>query len=181
MTAPDELHLVTRLKAGDPEALEAAFRVYGPRCMAVAMRILRDTGRGEDAVQEAFLALWRRRDGLTVRTAGIGPWLVVVTRNAALETWRRDTRRTARENRAAEPEPAIDPQQEAATRVEAQRVREALDQLPDEQRHVVESAYFRFQTLAQIAADSNTPLGTVKTRVRAALSRLARALEPQPS
>ena len=181
MAAADEPGLVARLNAGDPAALEDAFRIYGARCAAIAGRILRDTVRAEDAVQEAFLSLWRRRGGLTVRTAGIGPWLSVVTRNAALETLRRDTRRAQREIRAAEPDAPIDPQVVAGAQFEAQRVRAAIAELPPEQRSIVESSYFGFHTLAQIAAESDTPLGTVKTRMRAALSKLARVLEPQTS
>ena len=176
--APSDL--VRRLTEGDPAALEEAFRLYGARCNAVAYRVLRDAARAEDAVQEAFFTLWRRRSGLVVRTAGVAPWLIVVTRNAALETLRREARRAAREGRLSnEDAPGLDPSAAYLAEESATQVREALKELPAEQRQVVEAAYFKRQTLGQISAETSTPLGTVKSRARLALARLARTLEPE--
>jgi len=183
MTAsPDtESDLIRRLTAGDQTALEEAFRLYGARCNAVALRILHDAARAEDAVQEAFLTLWRRRSGLVVRTAGVAPWLVVVTRNAALEAWRRDARRSAREERAASEtaDLAVDTAAGVLAEEAAAQVREALKTLPPEQRQVIDASYFKHRTLAQISQETSTPLGTVKSRARLALARLARVLEPE--
>jgi RNA polymerase sigma-70 factor, ECF subfamily len=173
--------LVQRLGAGEPAALEEAYRSYGPRCKAVAHRVLRDDARAEDAVQEAFLALWRHREGLVVRTGGIGPWLYTVTRNAALAVLRAESRRVAREERARVEEPAADPFDEVAARGAADSVRQALAGLPLEQRTVLSCAYFGAMTLPQIAERTGAPLGTVKRRAQLGLSRLARALRPQLS
>jgi RNA polymerase sigma-70 factor (ECF subfamily) len=184
MTSKGEPDLIRGLCADAPSALEEAFRLYGARCKAIAFRILREDMRAEDAVQEAFLTLWRRRAGLVVRTAGIAPWLFVVTRNAALQILRGDTRRAARESATIETADftsGADPSELVATRGTAQDVRAALQTLPPEQRGVVTSAYFGLRTLAQIAAETNTPLGTVKSRMRAALARLANVLEPEAS
>jgi RNA polymerase sigma-70 factor (ECF subfamily) len=171
--------LVRRLAGDEPAALEEVYRTYGPRCKAVARRVLRDDSRAEDAVQEAFLALWRHRDGLVARTGGIGPWLYTVTRNAALAALRADSRRTAREERAREDEPEVDPFDEVAARGAADGVRRALADLPPEQRTVLSCAYFGAMTLPQIAERTGAPLGTVKRRAQLGLSRLARALRPQ--
>ena len=180
MTATDS-DLVRRLAAGDPVALEDAYRSYAPRCKGVAYRVLRDDARAEDAVQEAFLALWRHREGLVVRTGGIGPWIFTVTRNAALALLRSESRRTAREERVAENAPADDPFEAVSARGAAQEVRAALAELPDEQRTVISYAYFGALALPQIAQRTGAPLGTVKRRAQLGLSKLARALRPQLS
>jgi RNA polymerase sigma-70 factor (ECF subfamily) len=171
--------LVRRLASDEPGALEEVYRAYAPRCKAVAYRVLRDDARAEDAVQEAFLALWRHRDGLVVRTGGIGPWLYTVTRNAALAALRADSRRSAREERARADEPGADPLDEVMARSAAHSVRRALADLPPEQRTVLSCAYFSAMTLPQIAERTGAPLGTVKRRAQLGLSRLARALRPQ--
>jgi RNA polymerase sigma-70 factor (ECF subfamily) len=173
--------LIQRLVAGEPPALEEAYHAFGPRCKAVARRVLRDDARAEDAVQEAFLALWRHREGLVVRTGGIGPWLHTVTRNAALAMLRSESRRGAREERARVDEPGADPFDEVAARGAADSVRQALADLPPEQRTVLSCAYFGAMTMPQIAERTGAPLGTVKRRAQLGLSRLARALRPQLS
>ena len=176
-----DAELVRRLAADEPSALEDAYRTYGPRCKAVAYRLLHQDASAEDAVQEAFLALWRHRNGLVVRTGGIGPWLYTVTRNAALGILRSESRRTAREERALDVEPGPDPFDEVAADEAARGVRAALAELPAEQRTVITSAYYRAMTLAQIAQQTGAPLGTVKRRAQLGLSRLARALGPNAS
>jgi len=173
--------LVRRLAADEPAALEEAYRAYAPRCKAVAQRVVRDAVRAEDAVQEAFFALWRHRNGLVARTGGIGPWLYTVARNAALAALRADSRRTAREERARVDEPAADPFDEFAAQGAASIVRRALSELPEEQRTVLSYAYFGALTLPQIAERTGAPLGTVKRRAQLGLSKLARAVRPQLS
>lgn len=179
MTVSGDADLVRRLAGGEPEALEETYRTYAARCKAVAHRVLRDEARAEDALQEAFLALWRHRDGLVVRTGGIGPWLFTVTRNAALALLRADARRGAREERARVDVQGADPFDEVMMRGAADSVRRALADLPAEQRTVLSCAYFGAMTLPQIAERTGAPLGTVKRRAQLGLSRLARALRPQ--
>ena len=178
MTSSGEAELIQRLSAGDSAALEAAYRLYAPRCNAIAYRVLKDHAAAQDAVQETFFTLWRSRQGLVVRSAGIGPWLTVVTRNAALSILRSGRKRSEREQRGEPPDiaGAVDPSQIAEKRDEAGSVREALAQLPDEVRTVVELAYFRFLTMAQIAQATETPLGTVKHRAQSGLRKLAQLL-----
>jgi len=174
--------LVRRLSADEGAALEDAYRQYAPRCKGVAYRLLRDDVRAEDAVQEAFFALWRHRNGLVVRTGGIGPWLYTVTRNAALAIMRSDARRVAREERSLEPGTVgVDPADEVVARDAASGVRAALAGLPDEQRTVISQAYIGALTLAQIAQRTGAPLGTVKRRAQLGLSRLARAMRANPT
>jgi RNA polymerase sigma-70 factor (ECF subfamily) len=171
--------VITRLRAGDPTALADAYERHSALCRGVAHRVLRDDALAEDAVQDAFAALWRRRDGMTVRAAGLSPWLVVVTRNAALTLLRADTRRRLREERefAATPaEHGRDPSDIVTAGEAAAAVVAALDDLPKEQRDVIQLAYFDRLTLAQVAERTGAPLGTVKRRAQMALQRLARLM-----
>jgi RNA polymerase sigma-70 factor (ECF subfamily) len=169
--------LIRRLAGGDPSALEQAFAAYGPRCNAIAYRVLHDDDRARDAVQEAFLSLWRHRGGLIVRSSGLLPWLSVVTRNAALGILRAETARSRRESRVASAEiGGGDPSERVIRQGDAGLVRGALRELPREQRQVIELAYFRYLTLAQIAQQTATPLGTIKRRAQTAMRQLARRL-----
>jgi RNA polymerase sigma-70 factor, ECF subfamily len=171
--------LVRRLAADEPAALERTYELYGARCNAIAYRVLQNDEAARDAVQEAFLSLWRHRRGLVVRTGGLWPWLSVVTRNAAIGILRSETWRARREQRfdanKTEP-PTADPLEVAAARGDATRLRGALQALPPEQQNVVELAYFRFLTMTQIAEQTATPVGTVKRRAQLALRRLARLM-----
>ena len=180
MASGDDAELARRLNAGDAAALEAAYSAYAPRCNAIAYRILKDYGAAQDAVQEAFFSLWRTREGLVVRSAGIGPWLTVVTRNAALSILRsgraRATRGERLENFDTTTVLTADPAQIATEREEAGTVREALAQLPRELRTVIELAYFRYLTMVQIAQATETPVGTVKHRAQRGLRKLAELL-----
>ena len=181
MSGARDLELVQALTRGDPAALEDAYGEYAARCKSVAYRVLHDDNRAEDAVQEAFLALWRHRDGLVVRTGGIGPWLYTVTRNAALASLRAESRRSAREERSAEMERVDDPSDTVLAHEAAASVRAALADLPEEQRTVISYAYFSAMTLPQISQRTGAPLGTVKRRAQLGLSKLARSLKPQLS
>jgi len=184
MAPTNATDLITRLVNGDPRALEDAYRDHATRCNAVAYRILRNDDQSRDVVQEAFLSLWRHRQGLVVRTAGIGPWLTVVTRNAALAILRSAGARSRREERAFKRDmtaAAPDPADLISARVDAADLRSAIASLSAEQQTVVELAYFRFMTMSQIAETTQTPLGTVKRRVQLALSHLGRILSEQRS
>lgn len=179
-TALDEAaDLVRRLAADEPAALERAYELYGARCNAVAYRILHDDESARDAVQEAFLSLWRHRHGLVVRTGGVLPWLTIVTRNAAIGILRSETSRLQRESRAEAlpPErPGKDPADVVSARGDAERLRSALLALPEEQQSVVELAYFRYLTMSEIAERTATPLGTVKRRAQLALRQLGKLM-----
>jgi RNA polymerase sigma-70 factor (ECF subfamily) len=182
MAASDQADLIRRLVAGDAFALEEAYKLHAERCNAIAYRVLRNGESARDAVQEAFLALWRHRDGLVVRTAGLGPWLSVVVRNAAIGMLRRETGRTRREERAdhdGDSQVAPDPADFVTSRAQQQRLLGALRELPPEQQSVVEMAYFKYLTMAQIAERTETPLGTVKRRAQLALRHLGRIMSEQ--
>lgn len=181
MGSSESSDLIRRLQADDPGALEDAYHRFGSRCYGVAYGVLQDAAAAADAVQEAFLRLWQHRNGLVVRTAGLEPWLVVVTRNAALGELRSSEARRRREVRlhlaSPDADRAIDPIQDMDQRAQGEQLRRALCELPQEQQQVVELAYFGFLTLSQIADRTQTPLGTVKRRAQRALQRLSDILK----
>jgi len=174
--ASSDADIARRISRGDASALEDAYRSYAPRCRAVAYRVLADDALAQDAVQEAFISLWRHRDGLVLRDAGAAPWLVVVTRNAALNIARSTARRAMREAAGAPEERTDDPTETAVANLEAGALRDAIEQLPDEQRTVIRRAYFHGDTLREVAQRTGAPLGTVKRRAQLALARLSRLL-----
>jgi RNA polymerase sigma-70 factor (ECF subfamily) len=172
---PDEI-LLARLSRRDPEALDALYTRYGRLAFALAYRVLGSPEAAEDAVQEAFLSIWRAAETYQQARGAARGWLLSVVRNRAIDMLR------AREARpkvgatldqiASLAADQSDPAEDALRRVEAVKVREALAALPEEQRHTVELAFFSGLTYPEVAARMGAPLGTVKSRMRLALERL---------
>jgi RNA polymerase sigma-70 factor, ECF subfamily len=173
MTSDGEL--IARVGEGDRSAFELLYRRYARPVFALALRRLGDRGRAEDAVQETFASVWRsartyRRD----RGPG-APWLYAVARNAIV-----DRRRVRAEPPTEIPETAAEgpePAEAAEASWAAWRIHRALGELPDAERAVLELAYWSGLSQSEIAEFLQIPLGTVKTRTRTALSRLADLLE----
>ena len=167
--------LIELVGTGDREAFDELYRRYSRAVFGLALRRLGDRGRAEDAAQEAFAAIWRSASSFDRNRGNGAPWLYTVARNAIVDGLRRT------------PEPAADPPEEAAAepgppdRVEtgwvAWRVHRALEVLPQHERPVIELAYWGGLSQSEIAEYLSVPLGTVKTRTRSALARLADELE----
>jgi RNA polymerase sigma-70 factor (ECF subfamily) len=171
--------LIARVGEGDSGAFEVLYRRYSRPVFALALRRLGDRGRAEDAVQETFASIWRSA-GSYRRERGPGaPWLYAVARNAIVD------RRRALGPVPAEPvdEPSSDagPDERAESSWTAWRIHRALAELPDQERKLIELAYWGGLSQSEIADFVGIPLGTVKTRTRSALSRLADVLEGELS
>ena len=141
----------------------------------LALRRLRDRQGAEDAVQETFAAVWRSAASYRPERGPAAPWLYAVARNAVV-----DRLRTRPEPTADLPEMASEaagPPERAESAEVAWRVHRALEELPAREREVVELAYWSGLSQSEVADYLNLPLGTVKTRTRSALSRLAGVLE----
>jgi RNA polymerase sigma-70 factor, ECF subfamily len=171
--------LIARVGEGDRGAFEVLYRRYARPVFALALRRLGDRGRAEDAVQETFTSVWRSA-GSYRRERGPGaPWLYAVARNAIV-----DRRRARAEPPADVPEtasPEVEPSERAEASWTAWRIHRALAELPDTERTVIELAYWSEMSQSEIADFLQIPLGTVKTRTRAGLSRLADLLEGELS
>src|SRR6476661_3980718 len=171
--------LIARVGEGDSGAFEVLYRRYSRPVFALALRRLGDRGRAEDAVQETFASIWRSA-GSYRRERGPGaPWLYAVARNAIVD------RRRALGPIPAEPvdEASSDagPDERAESSWTAWRIHRALAELPDQERKLIELAYWGGLSQSEIADFVGIPLGTVKTRTRSALSRLADVLEGELS
>ena len=172
---PTDEDLLARVADGDRDAFGDLYQRYARAVLGLAMRRLGDRGRAEDAAQEAFASVWRAARTYRRDRGPVAPWLYAVARNAIADRGR------ARVEPPAEPldSPSVEPgpDDQAEQSWIAWRVHRALETLPDSERAVLELAYWRGLSQSEIAAKLAIPLGTVKTRTRAGLARLADELE----
>jgi RNA polymerase sigma-70 factor (ECF subfamily) len=169
--------LIERVAARDHAAFEELHRRYARAVLGLALRRLGDRGRAEDATQETFTAIWRSAARYDAARGPGAPWLYTVARNTIVNGLRR-----APEPPATAPDTAAEeagPLERAEASWEAWRIHRALETLPPNERRVVELAYWSGLSHSEIASFLDIPLGTVKTRVRTALHRLAEALETE--
>ncbi|TAN32413.1 sigma-70 family RNA polymerase sigma factor [bacterium] len=173
--------LITALAAGSQDALAALYDRYSRLAYGIAMRILGDPGRAEDAVQEAFLNVWNGAGSFDPQRGSLRAWLLTAVRNRSIDYLRG---RGAHERRELELQPAMaaagarsDPWREVSLALERSAVREALANLPSEQRQAVELAYFGGYSQREIAEMTRVPLGTVKGRMRLGLEKLSSYLK----
>jgi len=175
MTAQQEdLALLQRVQSGDEAALAEMYDRYTPLLYPLALRILRSPADAEDAIQDAWMQVWKRSATYDRQRGTVGAWLVTVARTRALDRWRSMASRSRAEG-AVDPEPTtpqVDPAANAASGQIGTRVRDALSQLQPQQRQVLEIAYFEGLSQSEIAERLRTPLGTVKSWTRQGLMRL---------
>jgi RNA polymerase sigma-70 factor (ECF subfamily) len=168
--------LLTLVAAGDRDAFERLYRRYARSVFGLALRRLGDRERAEDAVQETFASVWRSAGSYHEERGPGGPWLFAVARNAIVDRLR--GRRTEPVGDPPEvADPGRGPEEHAEAGWLAWRVHRALEELPETERSVLELAYWGGLSQSEVATFLNIPLGTVKTRTRSGLSRLADALE----
>jgi RNA polymerase sigma-70 factor, ECF subfamily len=174
--------LMQLIAGGDPRAFEVVYERHATAAFSLAYRICGVRAAAEEVAQEAFLAIWRSGARYDRARGSVRTWLLGVVHNRAIDMLRRTTvheRRRAADERAAETLEAPERTElEAARREEARSVRGLIDELPDEQRRVVELAYFGGFTHEQIAQMLGAPLGTVKGRMRLALEKLRAGIDP---
>ena len=173
-TASDEA-LLAGIATGDGLSARAFVRRYQQRVFGLAVTILGDRQGAEDVAQDAFLRIWRHAGAFDARRGSVAPWVLTITRNAALDALRL--------RRATPTDPDVmlglvapsserSPAEQTEVGLEVERVRAALVELPLEQRRAVLLASFHGRTAAEIAAMESIPLGTAKTRIRSGLGKL---------
>lgn len=175
MKAPsDERKLLSRVAARDAAALRTVYDRHAGKAMAIALRILRSQQEAEEIVQEVFLEVWKRAAEFDVERGTISSWIASIARSRSIDRLRsRGTADRTAASLAAEPPPQTPtPLEDVEQRIWRDKVGAALNELPDEQRAVLEQAYFEGLTQREIAERTGQPLGTVKTRVRLALEKL---------
>jgi len=179
LDAEGDRELVARLQRRDPQALAELYDRYGRLVYSLILRVVRDPGVAEDLVQETFLRVWNRAHGLDAERGSVGPWLLAVARNRAIDYLRSNTGRARNvlETEATE-HPALysDMEKDLLRSDKARRVKAAMERLSANQRQVIELAYFEGLSQTEMADRMGQPLGTIKTWVRAALKNLRDAL-----
>jgi len=167
--------LVKRLQRRDPNALAELYDRYGRLAYSLILRVVRDTGVAEDLVQETFLRVWNRMRGFDAEKGAIGPWLLAVARNRAIDYLRSTTgraRNTLELETTEHPSLYNDMEKDLLVADKARRVKAAMEKLSANQRQVIELAYFEGLSQTEMAERMGQPLGTVKTWVRTALKNL---------
>ncbi len=162
----------------DEVALAELYDRYGRTAYGLALRVVRDESLAEDAVQEAFLAIWRGASRFIPERAKASTWILTLVHRRAVDLVRREQRRRA--DRLPEEETgAGSPSAEdsAWLRLERERVQAALSKLPDQQREAIELAYYGGFTQSELAERLGEPLGTIKSRMFAGLARLRELLD----
>jgi RNA polymerase sigma-70 factor, ECF subfamily len=176
----DDDVLMTQVKTGSVEAFEELYDRYCDRAYRVAWCACHDRSRSEDAVQEAFLSIWKSRTDYQPQRGAVAAWLLTTVRYRAIDAVRRDRKHSERRAPAqaidlhAAPENIAD---HVASRDEAHRLRELLTQLPDTQREVITLAFYGGLSHTEIAGALQLPAGTVKGRMRLGMRKLRQALE----
>lgn len=149
---------------------------YSSIVYAVALRVLCDTAAAEDVMQEVFMRLWRSPGTFDSSRGSLGPWLAVIARNRAIDGLRKRHPETDIGDVVVSVEPDLAGEAERARAME--KVRSALGAMPSAQRNALEMAYFEGLTHTEIAVKTGEPLGTIKTRIRAGLAALRKAVHP---
>jgi RNA polymerase sigma-70 factor (ECF subfamily) len=167
--------LLQRIAAGDREAFDVLYGRFVRPVFSLALRRLGDRGRAEDATQETFASVWRSARSYKADRGPGAPWLYAVARNAIVDrTRQRNEPPTEVPDR---PSDGPGPADEAEQSWLSFRVHTAVQGLPEHERTLLELAYWGGLSQSEIAEFLNIPLGTVKTRTRSALGRLADVLE----
>ena len=179
--------LLERSASGDMTAFAALYTETASRTFGLALRVLRDRGLAEEAVQEAYLTIWRTAGRFDPRRGSSLGWIFTIVHRSAVSHVRSADARSARDDRYhrgaasfALGEPDTDPTHHLAhASLEARLVRDAVSTLPDHQRQALRLAYFQGYTYNEVAGLLGIPLGTAKTHIRAGLTRLRQSLEIQ--
>jgi RNA polymerase sigma-70 factor (ECF subfamily) len=169
--------LAKRIAQGDAEALRKAYDEYAGRVFSLALRIVRSKEEAEDVVQDTFVEVWRRAGDYDEGRGELASWIMAMARSRCIDRVRRARVRSRYAQTPQQHEAAATPDQLAAAHEDGSKLRKVLTGLPDEQRLAVELAYFDGLTQQQIAEQTGTPLGTVKTRLRLGLEKLSAQLE----
>jgi RNA polymerase sigma-70 factor, ECF subfamily len=172
----DDSELARRLKSREPQAMSDLYDRYGRLAYSLIYRVVRDAATAEDLVQETFLRVWNRVASFDQEKGALGPWVLAVARNRAIDYVRSvDGRMTAGSlelDRIENPARFSALDDSALSLDRARKLKGAFEKLTPNQRTVIELAYFEGMSQTEMAARLKQPLGTVKTWVRSALKTL---------
>ena len=174
MVTPEEL---AAFRAGDPNGVRAVYREYGRLVFAVAHRTLGSRELAEEATQQTFVKAWQAAMDFEP-TRELGPWLATIARRAAIDLYRREARRRTEPlpDGGAEPASVIGLPDGVERAYDLWTVRQAIDELPNEEREIIRLQHLEELTQAEVAERLGLPVGTVKSRSFRAHRRLAARL-----
>lgn len=174
--------LLERVFIGDKDALKALYDMYERLVYSFAYRTTGDADAAEEIVQDVFMKIWRTTVRYQSEQGMITTWILSITRHAAID-YHRKTKRyqvgvsSGEERLASLSDPDPGPEVIAEIDQTRQMIREALALLPNEQREIIEEVYFHGHTQQTIAAKLGIPTGTVKSRIRLAMTKLRNNLQ----
>ena len=173
-----DLELIRRVAAGDRGAVDDLYERFRRPAFALARRVLGDDVLAEDVLQDVFLGIWRDPAAFDGSRGSVASWLLAMVHHKAVDSVRREESHRRRQARAEDdlvlsaPTQTTDVEETAWQGLVADRVRAALHELPAPQREALTLAYYGGYTQREVAALTDTPLGTVKTRMLAGMRRL---------
>lgn len=170
----DDGLLLAKIAQGDEDAMASVFDRYSKVVYSVSLRVLRDPAAAEDVLQEIFMQVWRKPESFLSTRGSLGGWLAVVARNRSIDVIRRRKPSDSVEDVILAS--SFNLAEDSERSIMMQQARRAILQIQPEQRKAVEMAFFDGLTHAEIAEQTGDPLGTVKTRIRAGLLALRKAM-----
>ncbi len=180
LSLQDDSDLIQRLKRREAEAMGELYDRFGKIAFAVIVRIVRNSAVAEDLVQETFLKVWNRIEGFDDARSSLGPWVLTIARNRAIDYLRSTDSRMAQNScdleKLERPRFFTDFEANYLSDDRIRMIRQAFTKLTENQRKVLELAYFEGLSQSEMAARLAEPLGTVKTWVRTALQLLRQEL-----
>jgi RNA polymerase sigma-70 factor (ECF subfamily) len=172
-SSEDDAGLLLLVQRGEEHAMATLFDRYSKVVYSVALRVLRDPASAEDVLQEIFMQIWRNPDSFVATRGSLGGWLAVVSRNRSIDALRRKRPMESVDDIALASNYNLADEAERNNMME--KARSVIHLLPVEQRKTLEMAFFDGLTHSEIAEMTGDPLGTVKTRIRSALTTLRKA------
>ena len=177
----EDVALMRRIVEADETALGALYDRWVRSLYSLVLHLLKDPDEAEDVVEETFWQAWKKADSYEPSKGAVSTWLLTIGRRKALDRLRAK-RRSGADTVSADfsfadlPSTDPDPAMEVEGKELREQVRNALGELPDEQREVLELGYFSGLSQSEIAEATGQPLGTVKTRMRLAMQKLREPL-----
>jgi len=172
----DSSDLARRLRDRDPKAMSELYDRYGRLVYSLIFRVVRNAASAEDLTQETFLRIWNRAQAFDAERGSLGPWIVTIARNRAIDYLRSADGRAASHNvdlaQMEHPSNFDKFEDKALSLDRARRLKEAFEKLTPSQKTVIELAYYEGLSQTEMAERMQQPLGTVKTWVRSALKAL---------
>jgi RNA polymerase sigma-70 factor (ECF subfamily) len=172
-----ELELLHQVAQQDQRALLTLYQQYGNLVYSLSLRVLRQPAMAEEVTQDIFLKLWRQPDRWNPSLGQFSSWLLTITRNAAIDRLRREGRQApASWEQYDDPDDRLSDADSFVAReanwINGQVLRRLLQNLPPEQRQLIELAFYEGYTHSELAELLHLPLGTVKTRLRMGMQKL---------